>query len=211
MKKSALFVTAAALALLLSACGPTSSQGVAPASPSSLPSPTAKPSPSPSPLDERGIDGSNLDDVTTSLISTGIPRGEVKKSADQSACTYYVSSSSTDANSLDEYDYDIGSDNENNIISATFGSTYGGFESDDTYCTVAASYLRYGVAMHYSTENVDAAKAFITENIPSVADAGTDGKAGEVSTTIGDASFTLYGVKKNGHYTTFWLTVEKAK
>lgn len=210
--KKALIPLVLALALTLTACGPKSSQGVATPSPSTLPSPTAKPSPSPSPIDARGIDGSNLDDVTSSLISAGIPKGKAKDSADQSACAYYVSSSSTDANSLDEYDYNIGSDTENNIISATFGSTYGGFESDETYCTVAASYLRYCVAaMHYSTENVDAAKAFITENVPSVADAGTDGKAGEVSTTIGDANFTLYGLKQNGHYTTFWLTVEKTK
>ena len=157
--------------------------------------------------DQRGILGSNYVDITLGCEQFGLTDHPLKSAPDE-AKDYYahsVSSSATYSAIDATFDYSITMDGDFQVVSGTFGATWEATMTNETFVQAAATYLGFVSTMPYDAADSNAAKAWVTENIPSVADGDS------ISTTIGDAKLELYGTAVNGNYSAFWLDISKVQ
>ena len=215
MKKLLSMILALAMILSLAACGqkaepapaedpqPEQQEQPGPAAePESLPEPEAEPETAPEPepvADDRGIDGMSAG-MIMSLLTTDpfqIPVGELKDAPAEAAEIFAYTTSSTSVGSDGmAYDYALTLDSDKEIMSASFGVS----GDDAAKVALAADLLFYAVAINtYDTGDEDALKAWMSDAI-------AQSRSGEVSTTIGDATFTMHCASNLA----YWVDIAKA-
>lgn len=153
-------------------------------------------------LDGRGIPGMKAFPIemllTSSPFNVAIPEEKPADPADGTRAAYCNSSGEGDdiyAGIL--YDYSFSLDSDGEIIGATFGVS--GTDASEHMIQNAADLYFYAVAISdYDTADPDTLSAWFKDNLPSVDSSG-------VSTTIGDASFTLYGTPLS-----YWVDISKS-
>ena len=210
MKKKLSLLLVPAIALTLTACG--SSGGQASTSPTPSPSPTASeeqlsetPQYSFAPEvqeDDRGIPGMKSSTIRLLLDSSfGVPWTDNVPAPDAAKNIYAFSCSSTGSNdSSVTYDYSISMDEDEEIISASFGVSSVSGTSDQSLFNAADLYFYALAIMPYDTADEDTIVAWFEDSLPN---ATTDGD----SLTVGDATFTLYG----SPYSMYWVDISKTE
>ena len=195
-----------ALLLTLAACGASENQ--AGTSPSVSPVATeeqtsAVPQDSIVPemqADDRGIPGMKASTIRLLLDSSfGIPWTDNIPAQDEAKNIYASSCSSTGSDDSVMYDYSITMDEDEEIISATFGVSALAGSSQQELLSAADLYFYAIAILPYDTADEDAVVAWFEDTLPN---ATTDGE----SFSVGDASFTLYG----SPYSMYWVEISKA-
>ena len=205
MQKLLSMILALAMILSLAACGqkaepapaedpqPEQQEQQEPAA-----EPEAEPEPEPV-ADDRGIDGMSAGMIMSLLTSDPfqIPVGELKDAPAEAAEIFAYTTSSTSVGSDGmAYDYALTLDSDEEIMSASFGVS----GDDAAKVAQAADLLFYAVAINtYDTGDEDALKAWMSDAI-------AQSRSGEVSTTIGDATFTMHCASNLA----YWVDIAKA-
>lgn len=225
MEKSFLALVLSALMLFtLSACGGQSQQGSAPApsqtdtntppisdseskgSPEAEPEAEPEVEPEDAP-DERGIIGSHGTDIRMGLSQFGLEEATIAK-APEEAREVFAFSSSTNYQDVDlgvSYDYSLTMDSNFQIIGASFGVTNNS-ATKDNFITIARLYLGFASTMPYDAASATDAKSWVEENINNVP------SENEISTTIGDAKFELFGSDAIGDgFGDIWMDISKTQ
>jgi len=141
--------------------------------------------------DNRGIPGMDPYPLRTVLESEPFylkMMGEAPAPAED-ADLYASTCSMTNKSDGIIYDYIINTDNDGEVVKATFGVINSSASSDELL-KAAELYFYVVSLMGYDTSDEEALFAWISENLPTVADAGEDG----VEITIGDAKYSFCGL-----------------
>ena len=156
--------------------------------------------------DERGIIGSHTTDIHLGMEQFGLEDHSVSAAPDDAKDIYaHASSCSCENTDLDaSLDYSLTADSERQLISGSFGISWLANGNNDDFVSAAKTYLGFAATIPYDTSDSDTVKAWVSDNIPSVADGDS------VTTTVGDATFELSGTVGNGNYTSFELYIRKA-
>jgi len=202
MKKTLAFILACAMLFTLCACG--EKEPKVESTPEPTPTENVQPSPSPELLtDDRGIAGMKASPIMLMMESSfGVPYPTVSPAFDLDYAATSCSSSGSKADDFYQgvaYDYSMSLDDDDEIVGASFGISSTG--ASGTTLTLAADLYFYAVSLiEYDTSDSDALSTWISDNLETVA--GTDGG---VSTTIGDAVFSLYGIDGDS----YWIDIAK--
>lgn len=151
--------------------------------------------------DDRGISGMKSFPIRTVLSGEpfAIPYTD-DAPAPIEASEIYVSSCISSGSNTEGvlYDYSITLDGDDEIIGASFGLS--STTATEDQLLLAADLFFYGVAINpYDTGDAEGLGKWFSDNLPSVSTDGT-------STTIGDATFELYGDPG----LTYWVSISKA-
>lgn len=150
------------------------------------------------PVDERGIPGMKSFPIRMLLNNSfGIPYTE-ETAADQYEEPYFAASCMSDAASDDgvSYDYSLTMDSDDEIIQGTFGIL--ATTASDTQLMLAADLYFYAVAINpYDTADEETLTEWVDANLATANENGS-------STTVGDATFTLY---RSGSM--IWIEISK--
>lgn len=140
------------------------------------------------------------------MTQFGFEEPSIKSSPEDAKEIFAFSSSTLYENSdLDAtLDYSLTADSEFQVIGGSFGISWQANGDNTHFIAAAQTYLGFASTMPYDDSDITAAKEWITNNIPSVADGDN------LSKTIGDATFELYGTKTGDNYTSFILDISKA-
>lgn len=192
MKRIACLLVAVSL-LGLSAC--TAAPATESPAPTSTPTEAPAPTPSPSPSDSAmltGIPGSHIKDIQLGVANFGMDDDSADGAPDGAPYRWTASKSWDFPDTTILLDYSITGDEDSQLISGSFGVTWDGVTESDTFNTIASTYLGFIATVPYDTSNTQEAKQWVSDQIETVA--GGD----PVSTTIGDATFTLSGTLAAG-------------
>lgn len=211
MKKT-LALLLCACTLTLTACSggngttaSTSSENQQDTSSSAISTSTSQPTSDAAP-DNRGIPGSDYFAVTYVLYDEfGISPGTLESSSTPELCSYSVNSIYEDQEQSATFDYSIALDNEEEVISATFGVT--NYYSDtDTFLNRAELYIYAVGLLPYDTAQAETT----AEDLSSAIDTLEDGTPFVI--TEGDAKFELYATKDaSGGYSSIFVQISKAE
>lgn len=212
MKKGISLLLLSALSLTLSAC---SGNGESPAPTPTLPlveatsgAQTSEVTPTPTPVEDSrmvGIAGSYIKDIQLGVANFGMDDDSAQGADDNAPYRWTASKSWEFPDTTVLLDYSIIGDDDSQLISGTFGATWDAVSSNDIFCAAAETYLGFIATMPYDTSDTSAAKQWVSDNLGSVA--GAD----PVSTTIGDATFTLSGTSAaNGEPSSYMLQIQVA-
>lgn len=193
----------------LSSCGgggsdaaPTDTQPAVPPTASS--SAAAEPSPPAVTESTRmvGISGSYIKDIQLGVSKFGMDDDSAEGAPDGAPYRWTATKSWEFPDTSVLLDYSIIGDDDSQLISGSFGATWDAVESNEVFCAAAATYLGFIATMPYDTADSDAAKQWVDDNI------GTVAGADPISTTIGEAEFTLSGtVTAEGMPNSFLLQI----
>ena len=193
-------VLAFSLALSLSACSNAADGSTSlPPEPSEQ-TPEPAPSTSSLPQDDRGIPGMKASTIRFVLESAfGVPwtLENIKTGVEADYCYSSCSSSGSDNDSV-TYDYSISMDADGEIIGASFGLSANLGTSEQDLLLAADLYFYTVVILPYDTSDEETITTWFEDELPYASSDGT-------STTIGDATFTLYGIP-GGSY---WVDISK--
>ena len=183
MQKLLSMILALAMILSLAACGQK-----------------AEPAPAEDPQPEQQEQQEPAAELIMSLLTSDpfqIPVGELKDAPAEAAEIFAYTTSSTSVGSDGmAYDYTLTLDSDKEIMSASFGVS----GDDAAKVAQAADLLFYAVAINtYDTGDEDALKAWMSDAI-------AQSRSGEVSTTIGDATFTMHCASNLA----YWVDIAKA-
>lgn len=175
--------------LTLAACSTTpGSADISTPSPSAAVSPSATPEATPSEAERMtGIPGSYIKDIQLGVANFGMDDDSAQGAPDGAPYRWTASKSWNFPDTTVLLDYSITGDDDSQLISGSFGVTWDAISSNDIFCTAAETYLGYIATVPYDTSDTATAKQWVLDNIGAVA--GSE----PVSTTIGDALFTLSG------------------
>lgn len=199
------------LLLCLAACGsPSAPEGSVPSSAEPDPPAVSDQTPQEEPpsgstedssLDPRGIPG--MDSYALLTVLSGapyeVPKGELTPAAaENTAGAFTCTSTGGGEGSGVMYDYSLTLDEDEEIVGATFGimSTTA---SEGELLTAADLYFYAVSLLKYDTADTDALTEWFAANL---ANASEDA----IETTIGDATFQLYGTPG----TMYWVDISKA-
>jgi cytochrome c2 len=142
-----------------------------------------------------GISGSHITDVRLGLYQyMGMPQGSIAHTKMDTAGEMMTSSTYEIPEAAISFGYDLTCDKDFQITSGIFSFDSYGYElkeslPDETVLEVATEYLGYCITVPYDAADQEAAKQWLTDNLSNYADGAT--------TTIGDATFTLSGFKRD--------------
>lgn len=152
--------------------------------------------------DDRGIPGMDPSALLTLLTGDPfyIPTGELVAvdDAENTYCAYTCTSTGGGEGSGVMYDYSLSLDSDEEIVGSSFGiiST----TANEEELLVAADLFFYAVSLlDYDTADSETLSAWFTDNLEH---AGSDA----IETTLGDATFQLYGIPGN----MYWVDISKA-
>lgn len=155
-----------------------------------------------------GIPGSHYTDIVLNCEKLGLTEHEFN-SAEEDAQEYYryTASAMQDVNELDiRLDYYLLIDEDYQVISGTFGASWLATQENSVFEGTAGGYLGFCATMPYDSADGEAAKEWVFQNLQSAGDLNGE----TVTTTIGDAKYSMYGTNTDGNYTSFVLKIEKA-
>lgn len=169
-------------------------------------SPETKPEAEPEDVpDERGIIGSYGTDIRMGLTQFGLEEAAIAK-APEEAREVFAFSSSTSYQDTDlgvVYDYSLTMDSNFQVIGASFGITNNS-ATKDIFLAAANLYLGFAATMPYDAASASDAKDWVKENINNIP------SENEISITIGDAKFELFGSDAIGdRFGSIWMDIEK--
>lgn len=204
-------VMTALLALSMAGCSsgsaPTASPEIA-----SIPSPEQTHTPAPTPTPDEpdmmaGIQGSNIKDIQLGVANYGMEDSSAQGAPDGAPYRWTASKSWEFPDSTILLDYSLVADDDQQLISGSFGATWDGITSSDVFDTIASNYISFIATVPYDASDAQTAKQWVLDQIDTVA--GND----PVSTTIGDATFTLSGTASAGSDTasSYLLQIQKAE
>lgn len=132
--------------------------------------------------------------------SFGVPWTNENIKTDEAAAYCYASCSSSGSNNDDvTYDYSISIDEDGEIIGASFGIS-GAVSTSAQKLNQSADLYFYAISiLPYDTADEETLTAWFEDSLPNASNEG-------ISTTVGDATYTLYGIPGN----TYWLDISKA-
>ncbi len=206
-----------AMALSLTACAGSAGQTVTSTpSPSVVanstqtpaPTPSSTPAPSPTPSPEQsnrmvGIPGSYIKDIQLGVAKFGMEDASAKGAPDGAPYRWTATKMWDFPQTTVSLDYSIIGDDDSQLISGSFGATWDAVSSNEIFCASAETYLGFIATMPYDTSDTASAKQWVSDHI------GTIAGADPISTTIGDAQFTLSGtVTPNGEASSFLLQIQ---
>lgn len=151
--------------------------------------------------DSRGIPGMSAFPAQMVLSEPpfNVPIGEQVVSADTEYCAFSCISYGDGSDPYEgvSYDYSLSLDDDNEIVSATFGVTSTG-ASEETLLLAADLYFYCVGQLNYDTADRDTLCAWFEEGLKTV---GSDG----MTTTVGDATYSLYGTPGS----MYWVDISK--
>lgn len=185
---------------------PTPSVSVEPtATPTPTPTPTPVPTPTPTPgvLKMVGIPGSHIKDIQLGVSKFGMEDDSAQAASAESGCKWSAYKSWTFPDTDIILDYNLLGDDDSQFVSGTFGATWDLEIPNEIFCTAAKLYLGYIATMPYDTADPEAARQWVEDNMTAALD-------DSVSTTIGDAEFTLTGATTagSGEPYTYFLQIQ---
>lgn len=203
MKKIFALSCAAALVFLAS-CSSQSPDASSPAPESTQP--LVEESQSPDLERMVGIPGSYIKDIQIGVSRMGMEDDSAEGAPDGAPYRWTASKMWNFPDTNIQIDYSIIGDDDSQLISGSFGATWDGLTDQVIFQAAAVTYLGFIATVPYDTNDVEVAKQWVSDNIPSVA-------SGEpISTTIGDAVFTLSGtLAASGDPSSFLLQIAVAE
>lgn len=151
--------------------------------------------------DDRGISGMKSYALLTVLTGEpfGVPMGETKPTeVENTGSAYTCVSNGGGEGSGVMYDYSLSLDADEEIIGASFG-VMSTTASERELLTAADLYFYAISLIEYDTADSEMLKAWFSDNLPN---AGSEA----IETTIGDATFQLYGSPG----AIYWVDISKA-
>lgn len=206
MKKIFSLLLVPAIALALTACDSSGSQTATTQTPPSTDEsssqtpetvPSSTPTPPPAPSTEQadrmvGIAGSYIKDIQLGVANFGMEDDSAQGAPDGAPYRWTATKTWNFPETTISLDYSIIGDDDSQLISGSFGATWDAVSSNDVFCAAAETYLGFIATMPYDTSDATASKQWVSDHIGSIA--GAD----PISTTIGDAQFTLSGTATPG-------------
>lgn len=203
MKKFLVLCTSMALAVALAGCATTNNVEKPSQSPDITPEPTESTAISSTETPEvTGIPGSFMKDIQLGVAKFGMDDASAEGAPDDAEYRWGADRMWNFPNTNISLDYSIRADSDRQIISGSFGATWDGVVDNAVFCDAAETYLSFIATMPYDTADQQAAKQWVIDNMDNV-----EGET-SVSTTIGDATFSLYGAKTDdGTPFSYWLKI----
>ena len=210
--KLSLFLVPSIL-LTLTACGglePLTSGTAAPTdsltNTPTVSTPVATPTPTPTPEQtERmvGIAGSYIKDIQLGVSKFGMEDDSAQGAPDGAPYRWTANKSWEFPETTVMLHYPIIGNDDSQLVSGSFGAPWDAVNSNEIFCAAAETYLGFIATMPYDTSDTTAAKQWVSDHIDTVS--STD----PVSTTIGDAQFTLSGTATpSGEASSFLLQIQ---
>lgn len=201
MKKPLVLCMSMALAVALAGCATTNNVEKPSQSPTPKPTESAEISSSETP-EVTGIPGSFMKDIQLGVAKFGMDDASAEGAPDGAEYRWGADRMWTFPNTNISLDYSIRADSDRQLISGSFGATWDGVVDNDVFCDAAETYLSFIATMPYDTAEPQAAKQWVIDNMDNV-----EGE-NSVSTTIGDATFSLFGSKTDdGTPSSYWLKI----
>lgn len=200
MKSSLSVFFIAMLIMSLAACGSSENSS----SPEPTPSQIIE-SQTPTNEDEieqqTGIEGSYIKDIQLGVANFGMNDDSAESAPDGAPYRWSATKSWNFPDTDVLIDYSIIGDVDSQLISGSFGASWDGLSDNNIFIAAAETYLGFIATMPYDASDTATAKQWVQDNL--VAVAGSD----PISTTIGDAVFTISGTETDGVPTSFLLQI----
>lgn len=203
MRKAIVICMSMALVVALAGCATTNNAANPSQSTDITPAPTESAEISSTETPEiTGIPGSFMKDIQLGVSKFGMDDASAEGAPDGAEYRWGADRMWNFPNTNISLDYSIRADSDRQLISGSFGATWDGVVDNDVFCDAAETYLSFIATMPYDTADQQAAKQWVIDNLDNV--------EGEkfATTTIGDATFSLYGAKtEHGVPSSYWLKI----
>lgn len=156
--------------------------------------------------DKRGIIGSHGTDIRMGLTQFGLEKASISPAPEEAREIFAFSSSTSyqDTALGVTYNYSLTMDSDFQIIGASFGITNDS-APDEIFVSLAALYLSFSATMPYEAAVPEDAKAWVEESIVEFSAENEE----EITITIGDAKFELFGTVTGDGFSSFWMDIRK--
>lgn len=144
----------------------------------------------------KGIEGSNMFDVTLSLEDRGFEKPEIHRAADISTSTKYCTMTKIDGLGI-PLSYDLSVDGSSRIVLATFSALNPDLLDDELFLSSALPYLQFCSSLPYDDSDSSTIQKWVNDNITEAL------KGNEPQTAIGSATFKLAGIRGDNNKITF--------
>lgn len=134
-----------------------------------------------------GIKGSYIKDIQIGVSNFGMDDNSAEGAPDEAPYRWTATKNWNFPETTVLLDYSIIGDDDSQLISGSFGTTWDAVMDNEVFITASEYYLGFIATMPYDSSDPEATKQWVLDNLATVA------SSDPVSTTIGDAVFTLSG------------------